>query len=55
MNNKYGSIETNFNGILWMARDTYYGSQYLGSGNTEKEAMEDMEKTKKEHNLKPIK
>jgi hypothetical protein len=50
--NEYGTVETLFNGVLWLARDKYITSQYLGAGKTEKEALEDMEKTIKQLNLK---
>jgi len=44
-------ISTKYNGALWLARDLSISSQYLGSGKTEKQAIEDMEKTIKKHSL----
>lgn len=49
----YGdSIEVNFNGLIYLARDRHYSAQYLSSGKSEKEALEDLEKTVKEKRLK---
>ncbi len=43
---KYGdSIEVDFNGILFLAKDRHYSAQYLGSGKTEVKALDDMYKT----------
>lgn len=49
----YGdSIETVFNGFLFLARNRHYSSQYLGSGKTEIKALKDMEETISKHNLR---
>jgi hypothetical protein len=49
---KIDSIQTKFNGALWLARDLHYSNQFLGSGKTEKEALNDMKQTIKEHKIK---
>ena len=47
-----GSMQLRFNGSLWLARDKWYSTQYLGSGKTQQEAIDNMAKTVKEYNLK---
>lgn len=46
------SIEIKYNGILWLARDRHYSSQYLGSGRTWQQALNDMQNNIKESNFK---
>ena len=38
-------IETHFNGVLWLARDLSFSNQYLGSGKTESQAIQEMQNT----------
>lgn len=41
----FGKIHTVFNGQLWLARNKNFSMQFIGSGKTEKEALENMEET----------
>ena len=41
-----------FNGVLYLVRNKWYSTQYLGSGKSLQDAIDDMEETIKKHNLK---
>lgn len=47
-------LQTHFNGALYLVKDLFYSDQYLGSGRSQKEAFEDMEKTIKKYGLKTL-
>jgi hypothetical protein len=47
---QYGdSILIFFNGSLFLAKDKHYSQQFLGSGKTENEALENMKATIEKH------
>ena len=47
------SVVIDFNGVLYLAKNRWFSTQYLGSGKTPKEAELDMEKTINKLGLKP--